>query len=736
MNSNVSLIIVSYKVKREIFNCIRSIIESKPKINFEIIVVDNDEKNTIEEDLKKQFPRVKYVKSPKNIGFGAGCNLGSKYARGEVLFLVNPDTEVPEGTIDNLYNFLISDKNIGAVSPILLNNRGVPYFVQGSELINPINAVFSLSGIYKLFPKNWIAENFFYKDWDRKAVREMDVVPGTSLMIKKKVFDEIGGFDEEFFLFFEEADLCKRLKIKGYRNYSVPDAKIIHFGGISTKKRNDIKEIFSKSRFYYFKKWYGSFLALILKLFFRFNKNLLFLTIILFLAALLRFYKLGSTMEFIGDQGWFYLSARDLLLTGNIPLVGITSSHTWLHQGPLWTYILSLIFLISNFNPVAPAYFTAIFSVLSTFLIYRVGTILFSRQTGLVSGLLYAVSPLTVLHSRMPYHTTLIPFFSLLFILFIYKWLSGKAMFFPAVILVLSILYNLELSTTSLWIVLVLFMVYGIYKKKQFVSKLKNPKIILLSIIGFIVPMLPILIYDFNHGFPQTFKFIAWIGYKFLKFFGLPGVGSITEQSSYLTVLNFFLESYGRLIFAESYQIALILLIISFSLFFFILYKDIGKKKIQLGYLLIGIYFIISFLGFLIAKTSSEAYLPIFFPPIIIIAGLVFNKLIVSNTFKLIGITFLIILVSFNVYPLFKNNSRINEGLSFKNRLNAVGRIIALTQDQEYNLLGKGEGSQFESFTMNYEYLLWWKSHPASRESVKTKIIISETSKGIIIEKK
>src|SRR3989344_8602955 len=115
MNSNVSLIIVSYKVKREIFNCIRSIIESKPKINFEIIVVDNDEKNTIEEDLKKQFPGVKYVKSSKNIGFGAGNNLGAKHAKGGYLFFLNPDTEVLEGTINNLYDFIISNITIGAV---------------------------------------------------------------------------------------------------------------------------------------------------------------------------------------------------------------------------------------------------------------------------------------------------------------------------------------------------------------------------------------------------------------------------------------------------------------------------------------------------------------------------------------------------------------------------------------------------------------------------------------------
>src|SRR3989344_286809 len=99
----ISIIIVNYKVEEEVINCITSILNSKPKVNFEIIVVDNDEKNIIEKDLKDRYPKVRYIETPKNIGFGAGCNLGAKFAKGNYLFFLNPDTRVLPESLDNLY---------------------------------------------------------------------------------------------------------------------------------------------------------------------------------------------------------------------------------------------------------------------------------------------------------------------------------------------------------------------------------------------------------------------------------------------------------------------------------------------------------------------------------------------------------------------------------------------------------------------------------------------------------
>src|SRR5437667_10490857 len=110
------------------------------------------------------------------------------------------------------------------------------------------------------------------------------------------------------------------------------------------------------------------------------KKELLLLLSIPGLGLFLRIYKLNELMPFIGDQGWFYISARDMLINHTIPLVGIASSHPWLHQGALWTYILASIFWIFNFNPIIPAYFTSILDVLTIIIIYKVVSNMFSAK--------------------------------------------------------------------------------------------------------------------------------------------------------------------------------------------------------------------------------------------------------------------------------------------------------------------------------------------------------------------
>ena len=160
----ISVIIVNYKVAEEVMNCITSILNSKPKVKYQIIVVDNDQKNETKEYLKKQFPRVNYVKSPKNIGYGAGCNLGAKHAKGEYLFFLNPDTKLLSDTLNELYKFIVNKKNAGAVSPLLIDKNKKVHRVIGSQFPIPMRVIFSLSFIHKLFPNNFIARKFFLKD--------------------------------------------------------------------------------------------------------------------------------------------------------------------------------------------------------------------------------------------------------------------------------------------------------------------------------------------------------------------------------------------------------------------------------------------------------------------------------------------------------------------------------------------------------------------------------------------
>ncbi len=719
---DISIVIVSFKTKKEIIDCIKSIEQGIRKNSYEIIVVDNEGDNELKNELKRH-KETKYILSKNNLGFGGGNNLGVNYAKGKYLFFLNPDTLVKDNAINELYEFIKSKKNIGIVSPLLVDNNLKPFDTQSRKELTPLSAIYSFSFLRKLFPKKSIYNDPFFKHWDKTTPIETNAVPGAALMISKKLFDKVNGFDKRFFLYFEENDLSKRIRNLGYKLYIYPKSKIIHKVGKSTSQIGEQRNIFEKSRFIYFRKHYGLIKALPLELFLRFNKNTLIISIILLIAIFLRTVNLSISMPFIGDQGWFYMSARDLLIEGKIPLVGITSSHTWLHQGPLWTYMLSVALFFGNYNPIYGSFLTAIFGVGSAFLMYRLGSEMFSKRIGIIASLLYSVSPLIVFFDRMPFDPSPIPFFTILYFYCIYKWIVGKIRYFPFVLFFIAVLYNLELATFTLFFPFIILFIYGLIKKKQFVVGIFTTTNLIKSMFALILPMIPVVIYDFSHGFKQTIVFLVWVAYKPFSFLFK------TESSSFLSSLgnvsNFLLQNLQRIIFDYNQIFPLIIFLLSFIYLLYLVYGE--KIKINSSKFLLLFFLIISILGILINQTPSDAYLPITFPFIIFTIAVLFGYLLTIKKIKFLILLILFVIVSNNLYSSYKNTFKPD----FENRIKAVERIIVLSKGQEYNLIGEGNGSQFISFTMNYEYLLWWKQNPPSKKEQELKIYVSEGKSGI-----
>ncbi len=735
----VSIIIVHYKVLEPLISCLQSIRKYAGNISYEVIVVDNDEKNVIEKKLHERFPETIYLKSKKNKGFGAGNNLGAKHAKGKFLFFLNPDTEIFEGTLDTLVAFATSHKDAGIVAPLLLDIQKKPYPLQGTRSLGFLEGVIALSFINKFFPNNPISKKFWLFDWDKKSTQKVDVVPGTAFVIKKDIFERLRGFDERFFLYFEEYDLCRRVNQLGYDLYILPHAKVKHIWGASTRNLADRDEIFKKSRFLYFQKHIGLLQAIVIDAVTRFNKIFILLTCILFLSFVLRFYRLSELMPFIGDQGWFYLSARDMLLTGHIPLVGITASHTWLHQGPLWTYILGVLFFLFHFDPIAPGYFTAFIGLVTVLGIYGVAREFFSRRIGIISALLYATSPLVIIHSRMPYHTSLIPIVTLIFFYLLYKWIEGKKDMFPFIILSLAILYNLELATAVLWFVLFFCCGYGFWRNKKWAKNIMSKKVLLFSFFYFLISMLPIILYDATHGFAQTAKFVGWIGYHTMKSmmtFGTSGnfLPSIREM------LMFFATYYQRLVFVGNEIIALLIFIFSFGFLLWKLYQDVKKKAVNLSHTIVWLWILIPFVGFILNKTPSEAYLPLFFPVVCIAIAIFFDALMGKTIFSYLSIFCIVVIVSFNTYSLYRNNFFMGSdglyGPYFSKRIEVAKSIVDQSNGRRYNLFGRGPGCQFDSFTMNYQYLTWYFGNEPSKKLETRQFVITEHNGMIDVSKK
>jgi GT2 family glycosyltransferase len=287
----VSIILLHYQKLKLLRESIDSILNNKPNCNFEIIVVDNDEKETIKKTITSVYPHVKYIRSKGNIGYGSGNNLGARHSQGEYLLILNPDTEINRGSIDYLTNHLDACKNTAIVAPLLVDINFVSYDVQESKELNPITGLFVLSFLNKLFPNNKFSRNYYLVATSKKKAFEVAAAPGSAFMIRKKVFDQVGGFDENIFLYFEESDIGKRVKTLGYKIFMIPEALIVHkclHKGIKNKK---LQQIFNKSRFYYFRKHYGLFPALIVDLFARFSKlHALFIVFALVLVLFVMLY--------------------------------------------------------------------------------------------------------------------------------------------------------------------------------------------------------------------------------------------------------------------------------------------------------------------------------------------------------------------------------------------------------------------------------------------------------------
>ena len=458
-----------------------------------------------------------------------------------------------------------------------------------------------------------------------------------------------------------------------------------------------------------------------------------FLLLILFIGIFLRLYRLEDLMLFIGDQGWFYLQARDLLLTGNIPLVGITSSHVWLHQGPFWTYILSFLMGIFGFNPVVGSYFTVFVGIVTIWTVYYLGSKMFSENIGLIASFLYATSPLIVVHSRMSYHTSLIPFFSIILLYVYYRWVNGEHKVFPLIVLLLAILYNFELATFIFAPLVIATFIYGLLKKREWANKILSKRILVLSLFSFVLPMLPILVYDVQNGYNQTVKFGAWAFYRIAVFLGYPPLNPNAPAETWQTFIPYALDLLKKLIFAEGLFVTITIFILSIYLLVKLSRQEIKSKRKSYATLLL--FVLVPILGYIAAKTNSEAYTLIVFPSVIMSIAILFEYVRAKVTPAILLV--LIIMGVINSYTLLSKDYLMGEYgylIPYSERKQAAQEIVEKSDGKNYNLIGVGEGSKYESFLSNYEYLTWWIGNSPSKKDIDLKIYVTEKVDEVIVE--
>ena len=237
MKNSVSLLIVSYNVRQYIAHAIDAIIKSDLD-DFEIIIIDNNSFDNTASYLKERYShlrQIKIVQNEENIGFGKAINQAASLAKGQYYLILNPDTIIQEETISTLKEYLDSNPEVGMVGPKVLNADGTLQLACKRSFPTLGVALPKLLGFSRIFPKSKWAGKYNLTYLDEDEISSVDAISGSCMFIRSFLFHELKGFDERFFMFGEDLDLCSRIWKNNYEIHYVPTTQIVHYQGESVK---------------------------------------------------------------------------------------------------------------------------------------------------------------------------------------------------------------------------------------------------------------------------------------------------------------------------------------------------------------------------------------------------------------------------------------------------------------------------------------------------------------------
>jgi GT2 family glycosyltransferase len=255
---DVSIVVVNWNVKDFLRNCLRSIMQETDK-PYEIIIVDNASGDGTVQMVEAEFPDVALIANSRNLGFAAANNQGIRASSGRYLLLLNPDTIVLDGAIDKMIDWCDRHPEVGCAGCQVFETATVIQRTCFSDP-SPLNTLLVEAGLHSLFPKSHFFGAPEYSWWDRMSEKAVDVVSGMFMLIPRSVFDQVGLLDESFFIYAEEADLCRRIRHAGFLCVFTPIARILHLEG-GDKSTSQIKAKMylqlQKSMMIYIRKYYG-----------------------------------------------------------------------------------------------------------------------------------------------------------------------------------------------------------------------------------------------------------------------------------------------------------------------------------------------------------------------------------------------------------------------------------------------------------------------------------------------
>ena len=230
----LSVIIVSYNTRDLLIECLETLIATASAIAHEIIVVDNASRDGSAERVAERFPHVTLIRSEVNLGFAAANNLGFRAARGRYLVLLNSDAFPQPGALERALAHLEAEPDIGLGGARLIGRDG-EWQPSARSFPSPLNDLLTLSGLAARYPRSRFFGRFDRTWTDPMRPADVDWVPGAFSILRHDLLARIGDFDDAFFLYYEEVDLCRRIRAAGLRVRYWPDVVVVHIGGESSR---------------------------------------------------------------------------------------------------------------------------------------------------------------------------------------------------------------------------------------------------------------------------------------------------------------------------------------------------------------------------------------------------------------------------------------------------------------------------------------------------------------------
>ncbi|MFA5854042.1 MAG: glycosyltransferase family 2 protein [Patescibacteria group bacterium] len=261
---DVSIVIVNYKTRGMVKQGLKSLRLARIRLNYEVFVVDNASQDGLPELVRAEFPEARLIAFDRNVGFAAGNNAAIRKAKGKYVFVLNPDALVNEGSIEAMFAYMEAHSDVGVLGPKLAHPDGKRQ-ESAHRFPSPWIPIYRRTPLGKTAKAKHEIDRYFLRDLDMVTPTDVDWVEGAAMFVRRSAVDEVGFFDERFFVYFEDTDWCRRFWASGWKVVYHPLIEIIHYHRRESADTlwflapftNKVSRIHIQSAIKYFRKWKG-----------------------------------------------------------------------------------------------------------------------------------------------------------------------------------------------------------------------------------------------------------------------------------------------------------------------------------------------------------------------------------------------------------------------------------------------------------------------------------------------